>query len=269
MMTNAQLRKQARRLYGEHHNFFWSFYAIVVVCNLVWNLTDRYLIPDNTLRIVLSILYHLVLTPFMVFGVYHVMLSLLSGEKLPFSQVFVFYRSPHKPDNVIMASLLMNGFSILITLTGLVPISDTLSPTQALILLAVFLFAVIIILWLSLRLFLFPILFVKDSNQGFWTQAKHSFAHMKRKTKRLLWYGITAYLPMILVYIFIIWVFFQYYFNSARSMDIYLILYPFQAFIGLFLYPYIDLSLIGYADQLLKANENQTGHPQQSLPDEQ
>lgn len=253
MTINAAIRKEGRRLYWRNRRLLWMIYAMITLCNLIWNLVVRYLITDPMLVLVTDFLYHLAVIPFMLFGLYQVQLSLWHGEKATFGSVFAFYKPPYQPRKVIAASLYATLAYPLLFLAAIIPIPNPLTQTQALILLAVMLYLAVMVVWIFLRLFLFPFLFIQNADGGVFSLIRRSFRLMKRKVLPLLWFGLTVFLPLILWFVADVLIRHQYRTQSAQAIDIGLLIMVFQAVLYVFILPAIDMPLVGYADRLLQA----------------
>ena len=200
MQTNAALRKRAFRLYGENRKTLWPAFLLIALTNLIWFMIQTYLLQTDLMRNTLSIVYQLVLAP-ITLGLNLMMLRLVKGSEARLSMLFDFFQRPQTLRKVYAACLFIQLPSLLITLFLSVIDAEGVQPSQALLLLGGTLAAGFFITWLSLRLFLFPYLFVLSPEEKITALVKASFQIMKGRGRRLIWFYITVYFWLFLFFV--------------------------------------------------------------------
>ena len=255
MKTNAELRKQARHLYWSNRGLLWIVYALLIVSNLIWSLLHHYWIHNTILVFILDLILHWMITPFMLFGTYMAQLTIWHGKTVSFIHFFDFYRPPYQFSSVCFAVLASSYLYLLSLFNIFVQSYSPFTQVWAIVTAAIYLCVLVLYFWLLLRMFLFPFLFINDPDRSIWMQIKSSFKLMKGKGKRLFWYGVTIYLPIIIIYIAIIWLELQYAVKSSGAIDAYLVSMLLFSMVNIIFLPGIDMALVGYADKLLKSDE--------------
>ncbi len=243
MQKNAVLRKRAFRLYWQHRGILWAIFLLFAAVNLLWYAVQTFLIGNYLLESI----YQLVMTPVMILGLYHLLLRLTRGGEARWSLLFDFVRSPKEVPKVLAIGLIWQFPSFIAHLSGLFGIPVIHQQELAIFVLVVTLVVGLLILWIMLRLFLLPYLFVTNPQESVLVMIKSSFRIMKGQVRHLLWFGITVYWWSFALFAVILLLFPSLsLLNSSGSSQ--LIWKLITSFIIAIFNPYFSLALAGYAN---------------------
>ncbi len=201
MQTNSTLRKRSFHLYWKNREVLWPAFLLFALTSVVWFVIQTYLIQGNLLKDTLNFVYQLALTP-ITLGLYHMLLHLVRGGEISLPMLFTFVRRPQRLRKLCAACLFIQLPVLIISLLTLsldIVDREIIQTDQATALSGGIVAAGLVITWLSLRLFLFPYLFLSDPKETIITLVKSSFQTMKGRVRRLIWFGITVYWWSILL----------------------------------------------------------------------
>ena len=245
MQTNAVLRKRAFRLFWQHRGMLWMIYFLFALANLLWYSVRVFLIENDLPEIV----YQLVTASVMVLGVYHLLLRVTRGGKVRLSMLFDFVKSSEAVPKVLAVCFIWQFplfVAFLFSLAGMPVIHQK---ELAIFVLIVMIVAILLIIWIKLRLFLLPYLFVLNPQDSVPGMIKSSFRIMKGQVKHLIWYGITVYWWAFALFIGVSAFFYSLLIDNTpwSRLLIQLILSLFLALLN----PYFGLAFAGYANEML------------------
>ena len=255
MQTNAMLRKRSWRLYWQHRGMLWTIFLLFAVVNLMWYAVQTFLLNNSLLESLLSIVYQLVTVSIMILGLYHLLLRLTRGKEARWSMLFDFVKSPKGLPKVLAVGLIWQFPIIIVHFLSLSGLPTIHQLELAIFVLVVTIVAGLLILWIMLRLFLLPYLFVTNPQESVPEMIKTSFRMMKGQVRHLLWYGVTVYwwgfallIGALLLFPSLSLV------NTSVSGQ--LIRQTVIALVMALLNPYFSLALTGYANKLLSSEKD-------------
>ncbi len=253
MQTNAALRKQAWKTYIHNRRQLWTLFLIFTVLTTGRYALQRYFLPAGSLSSVIYQLCSFVVMPFTTFGLDLVLLRLIRKKKTTVAMGLDPLRAPFHPLKTYAASTVLILPTLAITFFTVLDLQapETITLTQLIVQLILILGIIILGIWVSLRLFLFPYLFVTQPDAGIWELLKTSFQKMKGQVRHLLWFVITVTFPVAIVVIVMIVLFFNniYQPNIAQTaLTVFLIS---NALVSLFVLPYFYLAYTAFANNLL------------------
>ncbi len=254
MQTNAMLRKKAWHLYFKHRGMLWIIFLLFAVVNLLWYMVKTYLIGNDLPQII----YQLMTTPVMTLGLLHLLLHLTRGKEARWPMLFEFVKSPKLLPKVLTVGLIWQLPFTIVYYSILFGMPTIHQLELAIFVSVVTIVAVLLYLWIMLRLFLLPYLFVTNSKESVPEMIRTSFRMMKGQVRYLIWYGITVYwwafallIGALLLFPSLALV------NTSVSGQLMR-----QATIMLFvvlLNPYYSLAFAGYANKLLSSKKDEKG----------
>ena len=246
MQSNTVLRKRAFKLFWQNRGMLWTIFLMFAVVNLLWYAVKTYLIGNDLPEII----YQLVTMPVMILGLYHLLLYLTRGKEAPWSMLFEFVKSPKLLTKVLAVGLIWQLPNIIVHFLSLSGLPTIHQLELAIFVLVVMIVAGLLILWVLLRLFLLPYLFVSNPKESVPEMIKASFRMMKGQVRHLLWYGVTVYW----------WGFALLMGANAIISSLFVVNTPvikqlvWQVVISMILVllnPYLNLAMTGYANNLL------------------
>ena len=255
MQSNAVLRKRAFRLYWQHRGMMWAIFLLFALVNLLWSAVQTYLLNNSLLESLLGIVYQLVTVPIMLLGLYHLLLRLTRGGQAQWPMLFDFVKSPEVLPKVLTVGLIRQFPIFIVNFSSLFGIPTIYQQELAIFVFVVALVAGLLILWIMLRLFLLPYLFVTNPKESVLGMVKSSFRMMKGQVRHLLWYGITVYwwafallIGAMLLFPSLVLA------NTSVSGQLMrqVVLWLIMAFLD----PYFSLALTGYANELLSSEKD-------------
>jgi hypothetical protein len=260
MQANSILRKRAFRLYRQNRGILWAAFLIFTLVNALWYEVRTYQIQNILAGYILNIVYQLLIAPVMSLGLYHMLLRMINGDKAELSMLFDFVRTPKvffMALAVGLATLIPDLLILIYSIVASVMIAEmTRDQTTILTMITVAVFGVGI--WMMLRLFLLPYMYVSNPQESVMSLVSSSFTAMKGQVGKLIWFEITVFfLPALLVIVLL------YMINPLVNLSFILIdkdsRYVFQLITSLFMVlvsPYFDLAFAGYANELLESAKN-------------
>ncbi len=253
MQTNAALRKQAWKTYIHNRGQLWTLFLIFTVLTTGRYAMQRYLLPAGSLSSVISLLCSFVVMPFTAFGLDHVLLRLIRRKKTTVTMGLDPLRAPFHQLKTYAASTVLILPSLVSTFLSVSSLqAPEISTLTQLIALLFFVLGIIILgIWVSLRLFLFPYLFVTQPDAGIWELLKTSFQKMKGQVRHLLWFMITVTFPVAIVVIVMIVLFFNNIYQPNIAQTALTVFLIFNALVSLFVLPYFYLAYTAFVNNLL------------------
>jgi hypothetical protein len=251
-MPNAMLRKQARHLYWKNRWLLLLVFLFTFVVNITFYLVHQVITQNGLLVNLITYFISFAATPVTVFGVYHILLSLVRGKKVRFTMLFDYYKQPYKLIKIYAASFIVSlSYTILLIFSQIQQVINNVFGQGVFI--AIYIaFAILLYFWLALRFFLFSYLFITEYDEHIWALIQMSFLKMKGQVRHVLWLGFTVYLPLAILYLSMLIASFYFaytfdYVQTALLLNI-IVIY----LISVLFTPYILLTLTGYADGLLQ-----------------
>jgi hypothetical protein len=252
MKKNAELRKQAIRLSWQNRGILWEIFLLVAVINMLWCAVRTFLIGNDLLEIV----FQFVTSPVMVLGLFHLLLCLTRGVKVRWSILFDFVKSPKVVSKALIVGAIWQFPYVVFFYLKNAGTPVIHQKEVAIFVLVVTLAAGLLALWIMLRLFLLPYLFVAMPHEGMSAMMKSSFRIMKKHVRHLLWYGLTVCGWALALFIGIILLVPSFFVGSMYGQFVsQLIAILFFALFG----PYCGLALAGYANEMLSSVSEEIG----------
>ena len=188
MQSNAVLRKRAFKLFWQNRSMLLMIFLLFALVNMIWYAVKTYLIGNSLPEVI----YQLVMTPVMTLGLFHLLLHLTRSKEARWSMLFDFVKSPKVLKKAMAVGLLWQLPILIVHYSSLFGM-----PTIHQLELAIFVWVVtivvgLLIMWIMLRLFLLPYLFVTNPKESVPEMIKLSFRMMKGHVRHLLWYGVTV-----------------------------------------------------------------------------
>ena len=228
----------------------WTIFLLFALVNLLWYVVKTYLIGNDLPQII----YQLMMTPVMTLGLLHLLLHLTKGKEAPWSMLFDFVKSPKLLTKVLAVGLIWQLPFIIVYFSILFGMPTIHQLELAIFVSVVTIVAVLLYLWIMLRLFLLPYLFVTNPQESVPEMIRSSFRIMKGHVRHLLWYGITVYWWGFALLIVALLLFPSFLANTSVSGQLMR-----QAAIMLFvilLDPFYSLAFTGYANELLPSGKD-------------
>ncbi len=246
MQTNAMLRRHTFQLFWQNRGMLWMISFLFASVNLLWYAVKTYLIGNDLPEII----YQLVMMPVMTLGLYHLLLHLTKGKEARWSMLFDFVKSPKLLPNVLAVGLIWQIPAFIVHYSSLFGMPTIHQLELAIFVWVVTIAAGLLIMWIMLRLFLLPYLFVTNPKESVPEMIKLSFRMMKGHVRHLLWYGITVYWWGFALLVGALMLFPSLSLANT-SVSAQLIRQVVMMLIISILNPYFSLAQTGYANELL------------------
>jgi len=243
----------ALRKFWQHRDMLWSIYLLNALFTFMRLGAGIYLLTSSAADTLLGLLFNIVMMPFAVLGLNRVLINIMQDKPVRFQMVLQDVKSLRSLKKALASALICQAPSLLITFLISVEIPQINTLGQLFAVIPLPLFGIATWLWLLIKLFMFPYLYVTHPGEGIFTLVKASFDAVHGKMLRTAATYLLSVWAVALVSICII-VLADPMVSQNASMEGSLWLF----YNGIItasvtvLGPYTGLAMAGYADRLLK-----------------
>ncbi len=242
----------ALRKFWQHRDLLWSIYLMNAFLIFLRLFAGIYLIKSPAVDTVLNLLFNIFTTPVMVLGLSRVLLSVMRGGPVRLSMLLADFASLRTLKKALAAALIWQAPTFWITFLISVNIPQINTLGQVFLAVPLLVFGILAWLWLLLKLFLFPYLFVTRPEEKLRTLAKASFEAVRGKSWRTAGtYLASVWMVALLAVCLISLTGPMITHDAARASSLWLFYNGIITISVTLVGPYTGLAMAGYADRLL------------------
>ncbi len=251
--ASASLAGHALRKFWQHRDLLWSIYLISALFTFMRLATGIYLLSSPAADILLGLLFNIITMPFAVLGLSRVLLNIMQGEPVRLLMILEDAKNLRSLKKALAAALIWQVPALLVTFLTSVQLPRIQTLGQIFAVIPPLTFGISAWIWLLIKLFMFPYLYVTHPKATLFKLVKASFEAVQGNMLRTALTYLKSVWAVALVSICMIMLAAPLVNHEASRQGSSWLFYNGAITISItILGPYTGLAMAGYAGRLMK-----------------
>ncbi len=254
--ANRLLRSRAMSLYWLNRGLLWSVYFLIAGLQYLWTAAEALVSAGAVAGSIANFVFFILTLPLTTLGTDLVLLRLFRGKVASLSQAFSFYKTPKTLRKALVAVIFADISTIIANVLAFFMKKTSIMhwPDHVLLYALAVIAAVAMMVWLSLKLFLFPFLYVDNPGERLIPLVKMSFRKMRKRMWRTIGFFLQTIWWILLVAVLLLLLFYGFVANPAWQSSLLGSLINEAAGLCVYalVFPYVELAMAGYAARLME-----------------